>query len=143
MAAETRSRELGWDAVLKSCRRSERDRPDMARAWRNIDGPSELKEAWQTLGMLAADGGSGDFMVQKSAPAGVPIAVRSFEDSLFGPVVSFGIAGPIVELLGDWAYRIPPLEQRDLSAMVREVKCRRCCSATAAPNRSTSMPSRG
>ena len=37
-------------------------------------------------------------------------------------MVSFGISGPIIELLGDWAYRIPPLGEHDVAAMVREVK---------------------
>ena len=52
----------------------------------------------------------------------MPIAIRSFEDPLFGPVVSFGISGPVIELLGDWSYRIPPLDNHAVSDMVREVK---------------------
>jgi acyl-CoA synthetase (NDP forming) len=61
-------------------------------------------------------------VVQKNAPPGVPVAVGSLEDPLFGPVVSFGIAGPMTELLGDRAYRIPPIGERDAAAMVREIK---------------------
>ena len=61
-------------------------------------------------------------MVQKNAPPGVPVAIRSIEDPLFGPVVSFGISGPLIELLADKAYRIPPLGERDAAAMVREIK---------------------
>ena len=38
---------------------------------------------------------------------------RRIEDPLFGPVVSFGISGPLTELLGDRSYRIPPLGERD------------------------------
>ena len=49
------------------------------------------------------------FVVQKNAPPGVPVAIRSLEDPLFGPVVSFGISGPIIELLADVSYRIPPI----------------------------------
>ena len=60
--------------------------------------------------------------VQKNAPPGVPVAIRSIEDPLFGPVVSFGISGPLIELLADKSYRIPPLGQRDAAAMVREIK---------------------
>ena len=44
------------------------------------------------------------------------------EDPLFGPVVSFGIAGPLTELLGDRSYRIPPLTEHDAADMVREIK---------------------
>lgn len=120
--AQAAAKDLGWDVVLKATRESVRERPDQQHVWRNIDGASEMKEAWQTLNGLVVDGDGGDFVVQKNAPAGVPIAIRSFEDPLFGPVVSFGISGPIVELLADWAYRIPPLGEHDVAGMVREVK---------------------
>ena len=59
---------------------------------------------------------------RRTRPAGVPVAVRSIEDPLFGPVVSFGISGPLTELLGDKSYRIPPLGDRDAAAMVREIR---------------------
>ncbi|PWN03032.1 GNAT family N-acetyltransferase [Nocardioides silvaticus] len=120
--AQAAAKDLGWDVVLKATRESVRERPDQQHVWRNIDGASEMKEAWQTLNGLVVDADGGDFVVQKNAPAGVPIAIRSFEDPLFGPVVSFGISGPIVELLADWAYRIPPLGEHDVAGMVREVK---------------------
>ena len=61
-------------------------------------------------------------MVQKNASPGVPVSIGSIEDPLFGPVVSFGIAGPINELLQDRAYRIPPIGEHDAAAMVREIK---------------------
>ena len=61
-------------------------------------------------------------MVQKNAPPGVPLSIRSMEDPLFGPVVSFGISGPLTELLEDRSYRIPPLGARDPAAMAREIK---------------------
>ena len=60
--------------------------------------------------------------MQKNPAAGVPVALKSLEDPLFGPVVSFGISGPIIDLLADRSYRIPPLGERDVATMVREVK---------------------
>jgi acyl-CoA synthetase (NDP forming)/GNAT superfamily N-acetyltransferase len=120
--ATAAAKQLGWDVVLKATRESVRERPDQQHVWRNIDSTSEMKEAWGTLNALVPEPSEAGFVVQKNAPPGVPVAIRSFEDPLFGPVVSFGISGPIVELLGDWAYRIPPLHEHDVSAMVREVK---------------------
>ena len=120
--ANAAAKRLGWDVVLKSTRESVRERPDAQHVWRNIDSTTEMKEAWGTLSGMVPVGADAAFVVQKNAPAGVPLSIRSFEDPLFGPVVSFGISGPIVELFGDWAYRIPPLREHDVAAMVREVK---------------------
>ena len=62
------------------------------------------------------------YVVQKNARPGVPVAISSIEDPLFGPVVSFGISGPVIELLADVSYRIPPLQQHDAASMIREVR---------------------
>jgi acyl-CoA synthetase (NDP forming) len=61
-------------------------------------------------------------VVQKVAAPGVPVALGGMEDPLFGPVVSFGVSGAATELLGDRAYRIPPMHSGDAADMVREIK---------------------
>nr|WP_157347410.1 bifunctional GNAT family N-acetyltransferase/acetate--CoA ligase family protein [Nocardioides sp. MAH-18] len=114
--------ELGWDVVLKATAEHLRERPDQAHVWRNIDSAEEMVDAWDTLGSVITDSDRAGFVVQKNSSPGVPVAIRSIEDPLFGPVVSFGIAGPMTELLADRAYRIPPLSGRDAAAMVREIK---------------------
>ena len=43
------------------------------------------------------------------APVGQACTFRAIEDPLLGPVVSFGLAGDAVNLLDDWAHRVPPL----------------------------------
>ncbi len=115
-------RALGWDVVLKATTDRLRERPDLAHVWRNIDRPSEMKDAWESLGELIDDSETAGFVVQRNAPPGVPISIRSMEDPLFGPIVSFGISGPLTELLEDRSYRIPPLGARDPEAMTREIK---------------------
>lgn len=120
--AQTAGREMGWDVVLKATSHPLRERPDLAHVWRNIDTSAEMRDAWDSLSALVGGADSAGFVVQKHAPPGVPIAIRSIEDPLFGPVVSFGISGPIIELLADKSYRIPPLGDRDAAAMVREIK---------------------
>jgi acyl-CoA synthetase (NDP forming)/ribosomal protein S18 acetylase RimI-like enzyme len=52
----------------------------------------------------------------------VGLLVESFEDPLFGPVLSFGVHGAPSELLDDRAYGIPPLTDADAQAMVREIR---------------------
>ena len=81
-----------------------------------------MREAWKGVLELGTDPAEAGYVVQRMAPPGVPVSIGSVEDPLFGPVVSFGLAGPLTELLGDRAYRIPPLDEADASALVRAVK---------------------
>jgi len=120
--AQAAGRKLDWDVVLKATAEHLRERPDLAHVWRNVDNAEEMKDAWNTLRPLVGAPEQAGYVVQKNAPPGVPVAVRSIEDPLFGPVVSFGISGPLTELLGDRSFRIPPLGSHDASAMVREIR---------------------
>ncbi len=120
--AQAAGRRIGWDVVLKATAEGTRERPDLAHVWRNIDSSAEMRAAWESLQASVTDPDSAAFVVQKNAAPGVPVSIRSLEDPLFGPVVSFGISGPIIDLLNDRAYRIPPLGKRDVAAMVREVR---------------------
>ncbi len=113
---------LGWDVVLKATAPHLRHRPDLAHVWRNIDGAPDMTDAWESLNALISDPETAGFVVQKNAPPGVPVGVSSLEDPLFGPVLSFGIGGPLTELLGDRSFRIPPLAEHDAQDMVREIK---------------------
>jgi acyl-CoA synthetase (NDP forming)/RimJ/RimL family protein N-acetyltransferase len=113
---------LGWDVVLKATAHHLRHRPDLAHVWRNIDNAAEMTDAWESLNALITEPESAGFVVQKNAPPGVPVGISSMEDPLFGPVLSFGIGGPLTELLGDRSFRIPPLAEHDAQDMVREIK---------------------
>jgi acyl-CoA synthetase (NDP forming)/GNAT superfamily N-acetyltransferase len=113
---------LEWDVVLKATAHHLRHRPDLAHVWRNIDTNAEMTDAWESLNALITDPESAGFVVQKNAPPGVPVGISSMEDPLFGPVLSFGIGGPLTELLGDRSFRIPPLAEHDAQDMVREIK---------------------
>nr|WP_246402032.1 bifunctional GNAT family N-acetyltransferase/acetate--CoA ligase family protein [Jiangella mangrovi] len=114
--------ELGGEVVLKATSPRLRHRPDLAAVWRHIDTQWEMRDAWTTMTRTLTDPAEAGFVVQPMAPGGVPVAVRAWEDPLFGPVVSFGVSGVASELLGDRSYRIPPLTDRDAAEMVREVK---------------------
>ena len=112
---------LGWDVVLKATAAHLVQRPDLAHVWRNIDTEDEMRDAWQTMQSLIETRVTADFVVQRNAPAGVPVSIRAVEDPLFGPVVSFGVSGAASDLLGDRAYRIPPMDQLDAHEMVRDI----------------------
>jgi acyl-CoA synthetase (NDP forming)/GNAT superfamily N-acetyltransferase len=121
-AAIAAAERLGWDVVLKASAPQLRQRPDLADVWRNIDVEAEMRDAWMTMVASIGDPGSAGFVVQKMAPPGVPVLVGCVEDRLFGPIVSFGLAGVATDLLDDLAYRMPPLTDVDATDMIREVR---------------------
>ena len=114
--------ELGWDVVLKATAERLRQRPDQAHVWRNIDDEAEMRDAWETLSAVVQDPSDAEFVVQVTAAPGVPVAVGGLEDPLFGPAVHFGVSGALTELVGDRAYRIPPVTALDAADTVRGIK---------------------
>ena len=60
--------------------------------------------------------------VQRMAKSGTEIIIGMIKDAQFGPVLMFGLGGILVEVLKDVAFRIVPLEKRDASEMIKEIK---------------------
>lgn len=113
---------LQWDVVLKATADHLRNRPDLAHVWRNIDTPNDLRDAWDSMTADVASAEDGDYIVQRVAPPGVPVSVEALEDPLFGPTVSFSVAGALTELVDDRSFRIPPVTDVEAAEMVREIK---------------------
>jgi acyl-CoA synthetase (NDP forming) len=88
----------------------------------DLSSEAQLREAFAGLDARLAPLGANTFVVQRMATPGVSCVVRSDEDPLFGPMVSFSIAGLPTELLGDIGYRIPPLTDVDVSDLISSVK---------------------
>ncbi|WP_298456994.1 GNAT family N-acetyltransferase [uncultured Cellulomonas sp.] len=118
------AQELGWPVALKSTASRLRHRADLGGVRLDIDTPEGLRGDVQQLQERAAHLGAhyAPLEVQRMAPAGVACVVRSTEDPLFGPVVSFGLAGDASELLGDISQAIPPLTDVDVAELVRSVR---------------------
>jgi acyl-CoA synthetase (NDP forming) len=118
------AQEIGWPVAVKTQEPSLRHRLDLGGVRLDVGNELELREALAHLAALpgGAVGRAGGVEVQAMAPRGVACVVRAIEDALYGPVVSFGLAGDAVELLEDVAYRIPPLTDADVADMIRAVR---------------------
>jgi acyl-CoA synthetase (NDP forming) len=114
--------DFGWDVVLKATAAHLRQRPDLAHVRHHIESEDDMRVAWLNLSAVIDDPSQAEFVVQPTAPDGISVTVGSLEDTLFGPIVSFGMAGTASELLGDIAYRIPPLTNSDAADLVRDVR---------------------
>ena len=60
--------------------------------------------------------------VQTMAKQGAEVIIGMSKDSQFGPVLMFGLGGVLVELLKDVSFRIVPLQPRDASEIIRDIK---------------------
>ncbi|WP_245885726.1 GNAT family N-acetyltransferase [Xylanimonas oleitrophica] len=115
--------ELGWPVALKSASQVLRHRTDLGGVRLDLGDAEDLRESVERMSAVSrAAGLEPAFEVQSMAPPGVACVVRSVEDPLFGPIVSFGLAGDAVELLGDVAYGVPPLTDVDVHDLVRSVR---------------------
>ncbi len=65
---------------------------------------------------------TGILVEQQLAGNGIELLIGGKRDPAFGPVLTFGIGGVMVELLKDVAMRILPASDAKLSGMIREIR---------------------
>jgi acetate---CoA ligase (ADP-forming) subunit beta len=61
-------------------------------------------------------------LVEEMAPAGVELVIGGVVDSRFGPVIMLGLGGVFVEIFGDTAFRVCPIDRRDAEEMIDELR---------------------
>ncbi len=114
--------EVGYPVVLKSTAKSVRRQGGVKGVRIDLRTPEALIEAWNSLTETLKPLGADRFVVQRMATVGVPCVITSDEDPLFGPVIGFSLAGLARELLGDVAYRIPPLTDVTVTELLTSIK---------------------
>ena len=118
--AAAAAREVGYPVVLKAA--ALRHRLDTGGIRLSIDDEDELRADVAGMHDELGPDDTATLLVQHMAPRGVSTVLTTAEDPLFGPIVSFGLAGDAIDLLGDVAHRIPPLTTTDVHDLVRGVK---------------------
>ncbi|HET7415243.1 MAG TPA: GNAT family N-acetyltransferase [Arthrobacter sp.] len=116
---------LGWPVALKTTDENLRQRLDVGGVRLDIQGPEALRSNIEQMRQVLQPYGSFALEVQSMAPTGQACHLRAIEDPLLGPVVSFGLAGDAVNLLDDWAHRIPPLTDVDVADLIRNPRAAR------------------
>ena len=113
---------LGYPVVLKSTAPMMRHQGGVSGVRVDLRGEDAVRAAWESLTERLAPLDADRLVVQRMATPGVPCVITSDEDPLFGPVIGFSVAGLPTELLGDIAYRIPPLTDVTVSELISSVK---------------------
>lgn len=116
---------LGWPVAIKAMDAALRHRLDLGGVRINIENAASLRRNIAQMRKLLEPYGHYNLEVQSMAEVGQSCTLRAIEDPLLGPVVSFGLAGDAVNLLDDWAHRIPPLSVGDTAELVRSPRAAR------------------
>jgi len=114
--------QLGYPVVIKSTSPIVRHQPGLAAIRVDLHTEASVRESFVALSGWLSPLEADTFVVQRMAAPGVACVVRTAEDPVFGPVVSFSIAGPPTDLLDDIGYRIPPLTDVDVTDLISSVK---------------------
>ncbi|MDT0446138.1 bifunctional acetate--CoA ligase family protein/GNAT family N-acetyltransferase [Streptomyces johnsoniae] len=120
-AAEAAGR-LGYPVALKTTAPHLRHRADLGGVRLGLATQGELRRAWAGLTGQLGDPAELQPVVQAMAPRGVDTVLRAAVDPAIGAVLSFGLAGPPSELLGDVGHRLLPVTDRDTAALVRSIR---------------------
>ena len=109
---------VGFPVVLKTLDPRFLSRTDLGAVRLNLENPRAVQTAYLSMVASLDPDAVRHLVVQRMAKPGVACVATSVEDALFGPVVSFGLAGVVPELLGDRAFAIPPLTDVDAHRLV-------------------------
>jgi acyl-CoA synthetase (NDP forming) len=110
---------VGFPAALKALRSATATGPGLVRL--GLLTPADLGRAWNEL---AAETGPdlGGAVVQAMVPPGVETVIEISTHPSFGPLLSFGTAGPAAEIYGDRSLRVLPITDVQAADLVRSVK---------------------
>jgi acyl-CoA synthetase (NDP forming) len=106
--------EIGTPVVVKVCSAQLTHKSDLGLVRLGVTSPAEAERAAGDLLARAAEVAPAatvdGVIVSEQLAGGVETLVGVSTDQVFGPVVTVGIGGVLVEVLGDVAHRVPPFD---------------------------------
>ncbi len=120
------ARSLGYPVVMKIVSGDIAHKSDVGGVMLGLKTAKAVKEGFEEMMTRVKKNAPGakidGVAVQQMAESGTEVIVGLTTDPQFGHVMMFGLGGIFVEVLKDVAFRIVPLEARDASQLVREIK---------------------
>jgi acyl-CoA synthetase (NDP forming) len=116
---------VGFPVALKVASPDVLHKSDVGGVRLGLDDVAAVAEAYDgivaSVGVAVPAARLDGVTVQPMAPPGIELIVGVSRDPTFGPVVAVGLGGVLVEVLGDVALRVVPVEHRDATEMLREL----------------------
>jgi acetate---CoA ligase (ADP-forming) len=121
------ARRLGYPLVAKALSPGLLPGSDLRGVELGLDGPDALAAAVERLATRLTEHGRrlDGVLLQREVPGGVEAVVGVTSDPTFGPLVACGLGGPLVELLGDVSYRVPPVTDVIAQEMLSRLRAER------------------
>lgn len=120
------ARSIGYPVVMKIVSGDIAHKSDVGGVMLGLKTAKAVKEGFDAMMERVRANAPGaridGVAVQQMAEPGTEVIVGLTTDPQFGHVMMFGLGGIFVEVLKDVAFRIVPLEARDASQIVREIK---------------------
>ncbi len=122
--AVSAARTIGFPVAVKLNSLDVTHKSDVGGVALNVTDEAGVRKAFQAIGEMpkrigARDGG---VLVSAMAPPGREVVVGVTRDLQFGHAVMFGLGGVLVEVLGDVAFRVVPLADKDAAEMIAEIR---------------------
>jgi len=120
------AKEMGYPVVLKIVSPDISHKSDIGGVKLNLNSSAQVGKAYRDMIAAVQEQMPGakleGISVQKMASPGIELIIGMSKDAQFGPVIMFGLGGILVEVLKDVSFRVVPLNSRDASQMIREIK---------------------
>jgi len=118
------AREIGFPVAMKINSVDVTHKSDVGGVILNLTDEAGVGKAFDTIREIMSRMGArdGGVLVSAMAPPGQEVVVGLTRDLQFGPAVMFGLGGVMVEVLGDVAFRIVPLTEKDAAEMITEIR---------------------
>ncbi|WP_420831997.1 GNAT family N-acetyltransferase [Nocardia huaxiensis] len=113
-AAVDAAEQLGYPVAAKATGEIWRNRPDLTGVRLDLWRPDAVRRAFTDLAEISGN----PVHIQRMATKGVGCMFRVQDDPSFGSVISFGLSGTIIDLLGDRVYRALPLTEAESAELI-------------------------
>ncbi|MGW2647025.1 acetate--CoA ligase family protein [Streptomyces sp. NPDC001393] len=125
-AAVRAAAQVGYPVVMKASGARIAHKTELGLVKIGLTSASQVRDAYRELTDIARYEGVplDGILVCQMVEQGVEMVVGTSHDDLFGPTVTVGLGGVLVEVLHDAAVRVPPFGEDQARAMLAELRGR-------------------